>query len=353
MRSYLSQRKTEISDFLDRYLKERGDKLLKAGPWAAQVGDSLAAFSSRGKMIRGALVYLGAEVFSGEVPAGTVELAAVMELLQSFLLVHDDVMDKDELRRGEPALHAQYRTIGYDEKVSDPQWYGNSMAICAGDVAAFLALHLASTSPAPQGIRARLSELISEEIAFVGIAQMADVHNGMSSTELDPQEIIRTYRFKTGRYTFSLPLMVGAELAGAARPEREALARYGEAVGIIFQLKDDEIGLLGAPEVTGKPAASDIRENKKTYIRAAMLAEATSAERRRLSTLCGSDELREEDVEFVRELARSPGVRRRIDALVGEQLDEVKLAIESLTAARPEGKALLEELRDFNLERVR
>ncbi len=245
--------------------------LRKASKDADELLDKLVDYTSDGKMIRGALVLLGGGLYGRKPDLVLMRAAAALELTQSFLLIHDDIMDQDDLRRGKPSIHAAYRDASGLSGPSAAR-LGAAMGICTGDVAAMLALSAANGAAAEAGVP-QLGVRFAREIASVGLAQMDDVRFGLTSADPDEAEIERVYRFKTGRYTFSLPLLFGAGVAGADEAAIEALASAGEELGIGFQLRDDEIGAFGDSEETGKPSGADLRENKKTILRRMILTE--------------------------------------------------------------------------------
>ena len=241
-----------IRDYLNRFFDDRlsrveSGSIAVAGEFDADVLRRLKEYVVRGKLLRGALVFLGYEAAEGPrlaSPDGEAErrclaAAAAMELTQSFLLIHDDIMDKDEVRRGVPSLHRQYREFSQERGVEDAEHLGVSLGICVGDVGVFLAMELlAQADPS-------LLSTYARELNLVGLAQMDDVYFGQAPEEPAVDRIVQVYRFKTGRYTFSLPLVLGAALGGADQGTQEALARFGEELGVVFQIKDDEIGLFG------------------------------------------------------------------------------------------------------------
>ncbi|TVQ23703.1 MAG: polyprenyl synthetase family protein, partial [Spirochaetaceae bacterium] len=232
--------------------------------WGDDLADRLFAFASRGKLLRGSFVAAGCDAFGVPPSSAAYRVGAAMELIQSFLLVHDDIMDQDAIRRGHPAVYEQYRRIGVERGYSGPQRFAESMGICAGDVAMLLAFQTICALDVPADVRCSVADSVAREIADVGVAQMGDVAHGHATEPVSEEEILSVYRFKTGRYTFSLPLMTGGMLAGAPADSIERLGEWGELQGIVFQIRDDQLGLIGESHEIGKPAGSDIRSNKQT-----------------------------------------------------------------------------------------
>lgn len=304
-------------------------------------------------MLRGALVQLGASDDEGTAHPEAIKPAAAMELIQSFLLIHDDIMDRDETRRGRRALYAQYAEAAEKEGIAYPEHYGVSMGICAGDVATFLATELiGETEVSPEALR-QMIRLFSREIAHVGLAQMGDLTNGHKSDGVDAAGIEAVYRHKTGRYTFSLPLMLGALVRGADRAQLESLSSFGEYAGIAFQLKDDELGLLADADTLGKPVGSDISENKKTLHRLLLFEAVPAADAERLKAIFGAEQVSEEELTYVRSLLEKYNVRDRVrSSMHGYREEAERLVRDTPGLAEPVRKALM-ELLAYNEQRER
>ncbi|TVQ25251.1 MAG: polyprenyl synthetase family protein [Spirochaetaceae bacterium] len=353
MIDYLLRQKERISRSLDEYLRVELRELFESHPFGTDAATRLYDFSSRGKMIRGALVYMGAELYGYEgSDRPTTRLAVVMELLQSFLLIHDDIMDGDTLRRGAPSVFAQYEQLGIERSLAEPRHFGEAMGICAGDVAIFLATGLVAHDDVPVALERRLLRLISTEIARVGLAQMSDVYHGVYPEQVEESEIIDLYRYKTGRYTFSLPLMCGATISAAPERDIESLGRIGEGLGVVFQIKDDYIGLFGQTAAIGKNVGSDIAADKKTLYRTYLFERASAGDRARLATVFGASDPGPEDIAFVTGCMHSYGVVDDVEKVLQNYADETRRSIRNDIPDMPEnGRAMLEQLLEYNLTR--
>lgn len=304
-------------------------------------------------MVRGALVQLAATDETGQTHPEAIKAAAAMELTQAFLLIHDDIMDRDETRRGERSLYAQYQSVGVSERVSQPDHFGISLGICAGDVASFLATELLTDIDTDASTQQRMIGLYSREIAHVGLAQMGDLSNGAQNGPVTAAEIEAVYRHKTGRYTFSLPLMLGALVRGCAEEELAALSRFGELAGIAFQLKDDELGLLADADTLGKPIGSDIVENKKTLHRLFLFDAATQSERAHLEGLFGAESVSQEDVDWVRTLLEHYRVTEQVQETMQRYGEEASQLLKTLPGLAESSRKSLRELLHYNAIRDR
>ncbi|MFH2116116.1 MAG: polyprenyl synthetase family protein [Spirochaetota bacterium] len=329
----------------------------------------LEEFSARGKMIRGCLVRLGYELGGGraippEAEQAVARAGAAMELFQSGLLVHDDIMDRDRTRRGAPTLHVGYEAALARGLYGDPAHNGSSLGICAGDLVYFSAFSILAGLDVPGNVARQVCLTAARELALVGVAQMQDVANGAvrhnsinpfrdAPASPDEEAILLLYRYKTGRYTFSLPLSIGASLAESEPEAIASLEEAGESLGILFQLKDDELGLFADEDELGKPVGADIREDKKTLFRQRLFARADSALAGRLLEAFGNPAAGPAEVALVREAVERLDVRSDIAAMMRSYAVKARGAIETLSASAPiPAKAAFEELVEYSLGRT-
>jgi geranylgeranyl diphosphate synthase type I len=346
MHRYFHDKKPLITRELCRQVAAIGRDLARVNGWGPDAARRLQEFAARGKMVRGGLLALAAEMHGSVLGRPVFAAAAAMELLHSSLLVHDDIMDNDRLRRGSPTLFAQYERFARGAGRSGPQAaerFGRSLGICAGDVGFFLAWDILSRLPVPPLRRSALLSLAARELAYVGIAQMQDVAFGAFTRMPAPADVLDLYLYKTARYTFSLPLAAGAILAGAGRKPVDRLAALGAHLGVVFQIRDDDIGIFGSREMTGKPVGSDIREGKKTLLYLECLRRARGAEKKTLAALLGKPGLTTADIRIVREAAERLGARQRLADLMGELAGEAERIVDTLEVAEKH-RAILREI---------
>jgi len=184
-----------------------------------------------------------------------------IEFLQSYLLVHDDIMDQDELRRGGPTLHVWFEKECKEQGlIGDCKHYGVSQAITSGDYLEALAIASISSAPLPPETIRALVNRYSRGLRVVSYGQFLDVL--LSYRPLDKvseKDILKIHELKTASYTVELPLHLGVIAADPHdRKLLEVYSMYSKPAGIAFQLRDDIIGLYGDPKVTGKPMGSDV-----------------------------------------------------------------------------------------------
>jgi geranylgeranyl diphosphate synthase type I len=357
---YFDPIRARITSALRRYLEEKRVELGRVNPMGAEAADKLIEFSLRGKMIRGCMVHLGWSLCGRGGPVGheadagvlaVTTAGAAMELFHSGLLVHDDIMDRDVVRRGQPSIFQQYAEAAGRELRSDPLHVGQALGICAGDVAYFMAFELLARAAAPAPVLRGVLESCARELSAVGIAQMQDVAWGASRSGGGVEEILRMYTHKTGRYSFSLPLLVGAAFAEAPKDVRSRLETFGECVGLLFQVRDDELGLFGDERQLGKPVGSDVREGKKTLLFSSLVTALDPAQRRVFDGIFGNPRATEADIEQVRTLAALPEVRARMEAITGPLIGKARSAMDAITSGSREDHAALRGLLDFTIAR--
>lgn len=210
---FLSSYKNIVDTRLERFLRDKQKDLRLVNSWGSDAVERLLPFVTAGKTIRGSLVLYSYSLFQKSSSELVVNSAAALELYHSGFLIHDDIMDGDTERRGKPSLHVQYQS--------------DALAMCAGDLCIFLGYQL---------LPSQVQKYVSEELAVVTIAQMHDVIGVKTQ-----QERLSLYKYKTARYSFSVPLSVGAQLAVAPDETIIQLETLGEALGILYQMRDDEL----------------------------------------------------------------------------------------------------------------
>jgi geranylgeranyl diphosphate synthase, type I len=343
MRDWFSLKKPIVARQVRRLLDERRSDFSRVNAWGLDVASRMRAFAMRGKMVRGALLLLGYEMYAGRsAHAGAASAAAALEIIHSSLLIHDDIMDNDRLRRGARTVFAQYEQMGRARRAADAAGFGRAMGMCAGDVGYFVAWDILSRLPLEAALKASLLSLVSSELASVGLAQMQDIAFGSFPRIPARDEVIALYLYKTARYTFSLPLAAGAMLAGAAPAERRKLSELGERLGVIFQVRDDDLGIFGSEKETGKPVGSDIREGKKTLLYLELFRRARGQERRELEALFGKPGLSAADAARVRRAIERLGARKTLDSMLGELARDALRRIETLAISPAHAEVLRE-----------
>src|SRR3989344_754246 len=248
---YLENYNRQTKVLLRNYFKDKIKNAQKIGNLPGEVLNEFALIAERGKKIRGSLVVLGNQLAGGRDLSSIYDASLFIEIFHSGILVHDDIMDQDMLRRGLTTLHVKL---------------GTSLAICAGDMAFYLAWEKLLSSRFPKDRLIMASQLYSEYVIRLIQGQILDINN-ISLNQLSNRNILNIFKYKTAEYSGALPLLIGAILGGTKDESRlERLKEYGISLGWAFQIKDDLLGLYGHKEKTGKPIGSDIRKGKITLL---------------------------------------------------------------------------------------
>lgn len=256
---------SSLKDFADR----QRNLLAEIDEKAAELADAAYAFAEGGKLLRPMFCHAGWLIAGGKHNALRLQqTAAAFEWLQASALVHDDLMDESDTRRGRPSVHREHEQWHRENNlIGDPAQHGERVAILLGDLLlswADEAFHESEPDTRTAQLWARCkNEVISGQYLDV-LAQTQD--------RLTVEDALKVVEFKTAKYTVERPLHVGASLAGA---DAELLAKLSDValpLGAAFQLRDDLLGVFGDPEETGKPTGDDLREGKRTVL----LAHATA-----------------------------------------------------------------------------
>ena len=332
-----------IGERLRAFIESRTPQLIAVAPQVAALADLSLLFTGGGKRLRPAFCWWGhAAIAEPTHPDALLRAAAGLDLLHVSALVHDDVMDASDTRRGLPAVHRQFESRHVEAHLlGSPEAFGQAGAILLGDLLLVWSMELFHASGMPVEALARATPLLdamrTEVICgqFLDVFAQAEPVGAMDLMALVP----RVVEFKTSRYTVIRPLQVGAALAGADETALAALAAYGSPLGRAFQFRDDVLGVFGEPGLTGKPAGDDLREGKRTVLIAHALELASETAKERLIGLLGSSELDAADVATAREIIVTSGAlaatEQRIDAdrtLALAALEDAPLRAEAITA---------------------
>lgn len=216
------------------------------------------------------------------------------------------------------------------------------------DAAFFFALELLSNFK-----NSNLGELLnfySHEIYLVAVAEGADSELGQTLKNPTKDDIYSIYKYKTARYTFSLPFILAGIAANGKTSEIKKLEEIGENAGIIFQIVDDEIGLFGDEDAIGKPIGSDIRENKKTIIRHLLYQHATEQDKKVLNKYFGNDKISETELKKIKEFMEKYEVSQKINRIKDELMEKVWELFKELDVKK-DYKLILKQFLEFNIER--
>lgn len=339
-----------LADFIAGQSRRLGD----LGGHAQVLIELAAAFTAGGKRLRPAFCWWGHQAVAEPGDSQAVLAAASsLDLLHVSALVHDDVMDASDTRRGLPAAHRQFEAWHHARGLEgSAEAFGRAGAILLGDLLLVWSMELFTGCGLPAEALRRATPLLDALRTEVTCGQFLDVHaqaepiGGVDLMEVVP----RVVEFKTSKYTVIRPLQIGAALAGGDGPVLAALDAYGSPLGRAFQFRDDVLGVFGQPEVTGKPAGDDLREGKRTVLVAQALQLASETARERLIGLLGSPELDATDVATAQEIIVTSGALEATEQRIADDL-AAALAVLDDAPLRPEAVTALRRLAELSTSR--
>jgi len=229
---------------------------------------SIREFTLReGKRIRPLLLILCYKAYaplSKKISRKLYNASTCMEFLHNFMLIHDDIIDRSNLRRGKPTMH---KILAHTVATQNPDKLGIDLSIIAGDIVYALAIDAFLSIDAPPERKERALKYFIQTATFTAMGEFIDTVSGVKPVaDVDEKDVFLNYTLKTARYTFDCPMVTGAILAGAAPPEIKKISRFGILIGQAFQIQDDIIGIFETEANIGKPILSDLQEEKKTIL---------------------------------------------------------------------------------------
>lgn len=343
---FLQVEAEKIKEVEAKLLKLWFDWLSKKVPSLKPHAKAFIKACDGGKKIRGALINLGYQLAGGK-SEGILDVAAAYEIFHTSILSHDDVIDQSPIRRGRPSL---YRALGGGH-------HGISQTISLGDMGFFLASKIISQSDFEDKKKVLALEYFAKTTIDTALGELLDVELPYLDKKRQESDVLVIMKYKTARYSVSSPLQLGAILAcpsgrraGADGRMLGLLGRFGESLGIAFQIKDDILGVFGEEEELGKSNKSDIEEGKNTLLIVRALNYATPKQKKLLHKFYGQGTLSKRGLEQVRKIFEET------KALTYAQKQAVKyvtLAKKSIPGLTKDTKmsTLLEQMSEYLVER--
>jgi geranylgeranyl diphosphate synthase, type I len=346
-------------------LTSRFDKALReflgqAVPVLGGIADELAPLGQAaeafvldgGKRLRPQFCYWGYRATGAADSEDIIRAAAALELLQACALVHDDVIDGSDTRRGQPAVHRRFaglhRMSGWH---GDPERFGQAAAILLGDLAliwADSALMQSGFDPATLQRAAPVWDAMRMEVMCGQYLDVVEQARGGGSVD----RALRVAQFKSAKYTIERPLHLGAALGHGSPELTAAFTSYGLPLGEAFQLRDDVLGVYGDPDLTGKPAGDDLREGKRTVLVAYAFDAATPAQADQLRARLGDPQLDADGVTVLREIITTTGAATQVEELIASRTAQALDALDAV-AMDDDARTALTELAQIATARSR
>ncbi|WP_249138617.1 polyprenyl synthetase family protein [Phycicoccus avicenniae] len=339
-----------VQAVLDAELAARAEVLAELGPDVEDLLTAIGDLLRGGKRLRAAFLYWGGRAAGLPDSAELVRLATAMEVLQAAALIHDDVMDDSDTRRGMPAAHRALATRhterGWD---GDGERFGLAGAVLAGNLCLGWTDEMYASCGLPDADLARGRPVYDRMRTQLMAGQFLDVVESMRPWRGVPDEerVVRAgrvIRYKSAKYSVEHPLLIGATVGGMDEAGRDALSRYGLDLGRAFQLRDDLLGVFGDPDQTGKPAGDDLREGKRTVLLAHVLAGCTAEQAARVEALVGRPDLGDAEVDELRGIITASGATRVMEDEISVLAASAREALAAAPDLAPEARDVLEGL---------
>ncbi|QSB03896.1 polyprenyl synthetase family protein [Natronoglycomyces albus] len=344
---------TRVEAELEVFLARQRDIIVQIDPVLQAYADAVADYVLRGgKRMRPTFAYWGYRGAAGVDCPEVVRGVAALELLQAAALIHDDLIDDSDTRRGQPSIHRRFEALHRDKGwYGQAKHFGSSAAILLGDLCFVWSDEMFTSCGMPMDVLIDARGDFDLMRTQVSAGQYLDVLAG-ARRDTSVDTAVKVAQFKAAKYTVEQPLLIGASLAGAPMELRRHYSRLGLALGEAFQLRDDVLGVYGDPRQTGKPAGDDLREGKYTYLVAKAFANADSDQKQLLESRLGDRELDAGAVENLRGVLIDTGALKatedRIELLAQEAREALLEARSALTA---DSVPVFEQLLDAAVQR--
>jgi geranylgeranyl diphosphate synthase type I len=322
-----------VQSIIDETLARQRTLLASISPDLAPMVDAIESLLAGGKRLRPAFCYWGWRGAGGAAGDGAsaIRAAAALEFLQACALIHDDVMDGSDTRRGMPAAHRRFAGLHREASwLGSPENFGIGAAILLGDLCLSWADELLMTAgfepeSAARG-KAIYDEMRTELMAGQYLDLLEQARGGGSVVRA-----LKVVRYKSAKYTIERPLHLGGALAGGTDEVMAAYSGYGLPLGEAFQLRDDILGVFGDPSETGKPAGDDLREGKRTLLIAVAVERSSPKESEVIRRFLGDPGLDDEGVTALRTIINNTGALRHTESMIEKLLNDSLAALHSST----------------------
>lgn len=335
----LTKHQKQINRLIEQFFDQ---KLRECSRWSADLKKVILEtkkFSLQGgKRLRPILFLYGYQSIKPGNINRVLKVAISIEIMQSYFLVHDDIIDEDDQRRGHPSLHVVYEKI-YSNN------FGTKLSIIAGDILENFALEILAEANFPQSYINKALRQYYQITKNVNYGQVLDLLSERDKP-ITEREIFNILKLKTATYTTTGPLQLGATLAGASPTELKLLAKIGEPLGIVFQLRDDVLGLFSSQQEIGKPVGSDVKEGKKTLLIHRAWRVGDQKQRQILKKVLGNKSASFSDIKKVRLIVKETGALSYVNKIIDQQINKSLKAI-AKSSFRTPAKKFLADLTQF------
>lgn len=323
----------EIENILQKYCREKAVAAKDIDKRYAELWEIIATYlAGGGKRMRPQLVKLAYDAYRSSSEIYILPVAAAWEMLHACLLVHDDIIDRDTVRHGQPNIAGRYETIYEKLTTSDISHYALSAALLGGDLLLVSTYELVNSSNISSDQKLLVHSYLNKAFFAVAGGELIDTDAVLFPVSESNPYAVATH--KTASYSLQLPLQCGAALAGAPKEELDKLSKIGLHLGVAYQLRDDLLGVFGDSKITGKSNRSDIFEKKRTALIQAALLGLDEAEADALNAIFAPDHIPDQnEVEYAVELISKSGAKEEIENTVGTETQKALEEIARLSVS--------------------
>ena len=336
-RDFLNSALAEFSSQECRYLRE-------IGPELEAVASAMHSFiCDSGKRLRPIFAYVGYLGTGAHPDEAVIKASAALELIHVCALMHDDVMDGSDSRRGAPSIHRAFEAFHKrDGAEGSAAQFGINSAILLGDLALVWSAKMLHQSGVESSALLRALPMYDEMRVELMAGQYLDIYESTLASQ-SVERSLKVARFKSGKYTIERPLHFGASLGTSNSDElMKIYSAYGLPLGEAFQLRDDVLGVFGNPSETGKPAGDDLREGKRTVLLATTFDRVSDAQRAIMEEHIGNPSISSDAVEEIRSIIVNTDALAEVEDLISSLTNSALAAVDSDRVAEPARKALID-----------
>lgn len=297
-----------------------------------------------GKRIRPILINVGYFLSGGKDKKAILEACLCIEFIHNWFLIHDDIIDQDDFRRGKLSLHKLY-----ENKTKDTH-LGISLAITAGDINAALGCQVLTNSRFQEKFKNKALNIFYETIIQTLHGEMLELFIKQDGNKLKEKDILNVCKHKTAYYTFVNPLKIGAVLAGVDDRFLKQIERFALPMGIAFQIQDDILGLFASKKKIGKPIASDIEENQPNLLIFKTLALANKKDKQKFKKYLDRKKLNEKEIKEIRRIVKKSGAFDYCEDLAASLVKKAKSTLIKMKIPQKEKEFLL-SMADYIISR--
>jgi geranylgeranyl diphosphate synthase type I len=351
---YLRQYKKQLDPFLETYFEEKLRQARQIDPLAEEAVEIIKDFTlAGGKRVRPAVQYYGYLAAGGHKEERIINASMAIELAHSFLLIHDDIIDKDTVRHGVATVHERYKKNAQKYfPQADNEHFGNSMAMIAGDMAASMANEIIFNADFEPSVILKALDHLQKIIYRTIPGEMVDVVLEAKGGATE-EEVLRMHKGKTAHYTFEGPIQLGYSLAGKDDNDEalKHLSDYAVNVGIAFQIRDDILGVFGDEKKLGKPVGSDVKEVKQTLLVIKAFEKSTPAQKKKLKRLLGKKDLSIDELAVFREIIVATGSLDYSQKLSQDLVSQALKDLTKVSFAEQEARAFFQAIAEYIIKR--